>query len=151
MRRWSQILGAISASLGLLLTGNCIGFITIALPQLQNETDKEVKFCENLGSWFASVFWITGLFISPFGGILSGKFGRRKVMLCFVPFVLIGWILMSLAYNKIMIFLALMMISSFNWLYLSSIGVYISETVHPNLRSSLVILPVCFMASGKHY
>ena len=90
MRQWTQILGAISASLGLLLMGNCIGFMTIALPQLQSENDPEIKFSENLGSWLASVVWICGLCITPFGGLLSGKLGRRSVIIYFTPFVLIG-------------------------------------------------------------
>ena len=30
-----------------------------------------------------------------------------------------------------------------------SLGVYISETVHPSIRNSLVILPMCLMAFGQ--
>ena len=149
MRYWTQILGAIAASIGLLIIGNAVGFATIALPQLLEEPDPNLQMDENIGSWFASVLWICGLFISPFGGILSGKLGRRNVSLYFSPFVLLGWILMGVAYNKLMLFSARVITSSFGYLFVSSLGVYISETVHPSIRNSLVILPVCFMAFGQ--
>ena len=148
MRYWTQFLGAFAASLGLLIIGTALGFVTIALPQLQKETDLNVQLDENMGSWFASALWICGLFSSPFGGILSGKLGRRSIILYCTPFVLLGWVQMGLAYNKLMLFSARIITSAFSFLYLSSLGVYISETVHPSIRSSLVILPVCFMASG---
>ena len=148
MRYWTQFLGAIAASIGLLIIGTALGFATIALPQLLEETNLNVQMDENMGSWFASVLWICGLFSSPSGGILSGKLGRRSIILYCTPFVLLGWVLMGLAHNTFMLFSARIITASFSFLFLSSLGVYISETVHPSIRSSLVILPVCFMASG---
>ena len=122
MRYWTQILGAIAASIGFLAIGNAIGFATIALPQLAKEPDPNLQMDENLGSWFASVIWICGLFISPFGGILSGKLGRRNVCLYFTPFVLLGWILMGVSYNQWMLFSARIITSSFGYLFISSLG-----------------------------
>lgn len=149
MRYWTQILGAIASSIGLLTIGNVIGFATIALPQLQKEPDPNIHMDENLGSWFASVLWICGLFISPFGGILSGKLGQRNVCLYSTPFVLLGWIIVGASSTKSMIFMGRIITCSFGYFFISSLGVYISETTHPSIRNSLVVLPVCFMASGQ--
>ena len=149
MRYSTQILGAIASSTGMLIFGNSVGFATIALPQLLNESDPNVQMDQNLGSWFASILWICGLFLAPLGGILSGKLGRRTVILYFSPLVLLGWILMGVAYNHYMIFTARIITTSCVYIFVSSLGVYISETVEPSIRSTLVILPVCFVASGQ--
>ena len=149
MRYSTQILGAIASSTGMLIFGNSVGFATIALPQLLNESDPNVQMDQNLGSWFASILWICGLFLAPLGGILSGKLGRRTVILYFSPLVLLGWILMGVAYNNFMIFTARIITTSCVYIFVSSLGVYISETVEPSIRSTLVILPVCFVASGQ--
>ena len=149
MRYSTQILGAIASSSGMLIFGNSVGFATIALPQLLNEVDPNVQMDQHLGSWFASILWICGLFLAPLGGILSGKLGRRAVILYFSPLVLLGWILMGVAYNKYMIFTARIITTSCVYLFVPSLGVYISETVEPSIRSTLVILPVCFVASGQ--
>ena len=149
MRYSTQFLGAIASSTGMLIFGNSVGFATIALPQLLNESDPNVQMDQNLGSWFASILWICGLFLAPLGGILSGKLGRRTVILYFSPLVLLGWILMGVAYNHFMIFTARITTTSCVYIFVSSLGVYISETVEPSIRSTLVILPVCFVASGQ--
>ena len=150
MKKFSrQISGAVASSLGMLIFGNSVGFATIALPQLQAESDSNIQMDETLVSWFASTFWISGLFLAPLGGILAGKLGRRTVVIYFTPLVLLGWILMGVAYNKYMIFAGRIITTSFIYLYHSSIGVYISETAHPSIRNRLVILPPCFDASGQ--
>ena len=81
-----------------------LGFTTIALPQLKNETNIELMFDENESSWFASIFWIVGIFCSPIGGMLSGWLGRRKFVLIGTPFVLCGWLIIGFAQTKMMIF-----------------------------------------------
>ena len=47
-----------------------------------------------------------------------------------------------------MLFCGRILVSIAMQLHASSIYVYISETSHPNLRSSLVILPSLFVAAG---
>ena len=149
MRFWTQILGAVAASIGLLIIGNALGFATIAVPQLLEESDPNIQMDADLGSWFASIMWFCGLFISPFGGILSGKLGRRNVCLYFSPFYLLGWLLIGVSTTKSMLFMGRIITCCFGYLFISSLVVYISETAHPSIRNSLVILPVCFMASGQ--
>ena len=84
------------------------------------------------------------------GGIISSKIGRCKIIIFSVPFVLAGWLLISFAATKIMLFSGRILTCLFVSLYFTSTGVYISETVHPDIRGSLVILSPFFMASGNY-
>merc|ERR1711962_1345989 len=99
---------------------------------------------EYMGSWFATIFWICGIF-APTGGSLSSWLGRRKLILFSSPLVAIGWLIIGIAQNRAMIFIGRALASSAIHCYSSSVAVYISETAHPNIRASLVILPSTFI------
>ena len=148
MRYWTQILAAIGAGLGFLALGNAVGYATIALPQLSKEQNSSLQFSEDSGSWFASIQWICGFLFAPFGGALSGKLGRRKMILIFLPLVLIGWLIIGFAQNRLLLFLGRIITSAFTAFYTSSIGAFIAETAHPRIRERLVIIPPFFLGSG---
>ena len=93
MRHWTQIYGALGASLAFLALGNAVGYATIALPQLSKEADSNVRLTENAGSWFAAILWTCGFLFAPVGGALSGKLGRRRMVQMFLPLVLIGTVI----------------------------------------------------------
>ena len=82
-----------------------IGYPTKALPQLQSESNDEVKLTENEGSGFAAILTLSGVICSPLGGILSGKLGRKKIILFVAPIVASGWLIIALAQNKAMLFI----------------------------------------------
>ena len=84
--------------------GAIIAYTTIALPQWKNETNVELRFDDNESSLFASSFWMIGIICSPIGGVLSGWFGRRKLVLVATPLVICGWLIIGFAQNKIMLF-----------------------------------------------
>ena len=83
---------------------------------------------------YAALFCMCGIVFAPLGGYLSGCFGRRKSILSALPLVFTGWLMTALATDKIMLFLARGLMSSAIISIAPSIGTYISETVHPNLR-----------------
>ena len=103
---------------------------------MKNELNENLKLEDELRSWFAPTFHICAIIFMMPGGILSSKFGRRKIMLFTMPFIMAGWLLIGLAQNKIMIFSGRILSNSFSCLSCTSISVYISETVHPNIRGS---------------
>ena len=140
--------GSLVVCLASVSLGSSLGYPTKALPQLRNETNENVYLNEYQGSWFAAIFWIAGIIFCPLGGALSGWLGRRKIILLSTPLVSLGWLLIGVAENQAMLMLGRAVMSSAVSIYLSSIGVYISETVHPSIRASLVILPAFFMAFG---
>ena len=148
MRYLTQLLGSIGAGLGFLALGNAVGYATIALPKLTKEPNLSIRLNEDSGSWFAVVLWICGFLFAPFGGALSGKLGRRKMVLIFLPFVLAGWLIIGFAQNGFMLFLGRTTTAVFTAFYTSSIGVFIAETAHPSIRERLVIIPAFFLGSG---
>ena len=131
-----QIFSSLGVCFGHLVLGTLIGYPTIAIPQLKNELNENLKLEDELRSWFAPTFHICAIIFMMPGGILSSKFGRRKIMLFTMPFIMAGWLLIGLAQNKIMIFSGRILSNSFSCLSCTSISVYISETVHPNIRGS---------------
>ena len=88
-----------------------MGYPTSALPQLRNETNNEIKLEDKEGSLFASLFWMVGIFSAPFGGILSGWIGRRKLIIFAAPIVVCGWMVIGLAQNKEMLYAGRIMTS----------------------------------------
>ena len=111
--------------LGSLGYGATLGYPTRALPQLESEPGMEMD--EYMGSWFATIFWICGIF-APTGGSLSSWLGRRKLILFASPLVAIGWFIIGMAQNRAMLFIGRALASSAIHSYSSSVGVYISET-----------------------
>ena len=143
-----QIAGTLVVSLASVSLGTALGYPTKALPQMATETNLAVQLNQYEGSWFAALFWISGIVFSPLGGALSGHLGRKRVILVTSPLVALGWLVIGLATNKTMLYIGRAMTAIFLRLHMSSVGVYISETVHPKIRGTLVILPAFFMACG---
>jgi hypothetical protein len=94
------------------------------LPQFEAEENESVRLNENEGSWFAANFFIIGIFICPFGGVLSGYLGRKKTILLCTPFLWLGWLMLGLAHNKIMIFGGRSLTSFGICLIMPSVGKY---------------------------
>ena len=65
-----------------------------------------------------------------------------------MPFVILGWLLIALADSIYMLFVGRIIVCLFTCMIISSVGVYISETVHPDLRGSLGIMSPCLMSGG---
>ena len=54
---------------------------------------------------------MVGIFFAPFGGILSGWLGRRKLMIIAAPIVACGWMVIGLAQDKNMLYIGRIMTS----------------------------------------
>ena len=121
------------------ILGNIIGFPTIALPVLMknqtesNETsfmDQTVFLNEEEGSAFVYLYPLTGMIMCTIGGMLSGKYGRKTIILISAPLIGIGWLLIGLAQEKIMLFCGRLIVSIFALLYTSSVGRLLSNNIH---------------------
>ena len=89
-----------------------IGYVTTALPQLQNETDVNIQLDEDLGSWFVATFWISGIVTCTLGGWLGGYLGRRKTMILAAPVVLSGFAILGSAKSIAFLFLGRILVST---------------------------------------
>merc|ERR1719394_1200833 len=145
INKWTQISGTIVVSLAFLSLGTLIGYPTKALPELFKEENESVNLNEKEGSSFAAMLSLCGVIFSPLGGIFSGWLGRKNIILFTAPLVSCGWLIIALAQNKAMLFIGNILISAICTGQAATVMPYISETVHPSLRGSLVILPGIFM------
>lgn len=59
-----------------------------------------------------------------------------------------GWIMIGLAQNKMMLFAGRILSCAFGCLNFSTLSVYITEIVHPDIRGSMVVLGPLYLASG---
>ena len=89
-----------------------------------------------------------GMVLTILGGYVASKFGRRTMFLVSMPFIILGWLLTYFATDITMLFAGRIITCAFVCGYLSCVGVYISETAHPDIRGSLVIVSPLFLAGG---
>ena len=77
---------------------------------------------EELGSWFAAAYLLSGILMTPLGGYIGGLIGRRKIILLTHPGALIGWIITATSENIPMLFFGRMLTSISIYLHISSVG-----------------------------
>lgn len=111
-----------SVSISTFILGNLEGYATKALPQLQNDTNTNIRMDEDTGSWFASVFWITGIFACPLGGWLGDCIGRRKIIFLANPIIIAGLAILGSAQTKTTVFFGPILAKMFAELQSPNIG-----------------------------
>ena len=93
---FSQVVGALTASLVNASVGVLVGYAAIALPEL--------KLDKTQASWFASLDLFSCMIFAPVGGLLSGWLGRKKIMMGFSPLAVVGWVLIANQTTEWMLF-----------------------------------------------
>ena len=110
--------------------GTVGAYVTETLPQLQcvithndvmNETCKPV-LDEEAGSWFASLEFLTGVFLCPLGGFLSGKIGRRMTLIVTSPMLIVGFSILAASRNVALVFIGWILCTSCVNMNFSSAG-----------------------------
>ena len=145
---FSKVLSSIGVCFANLMFGTAIGYPTAALPQLEVEEDPQLVLDEQTRSWFAPTFNICLVIFMIPGGILCNKIGRRGIMLFAIPFIIVGWLLIGFALNRVMLFIGRIVVSAFTSMFMTAPGVYVSETTHPNIRASMVVMSPFFLSFG---
>ncbi|KAG5676724.1 hypothetical protein PVAND_006536 [Polypedilum vanderplanki] len=141
---YTQILAAIAVSMGSMVVGFASAYTSPALVSMQNTTITSFKVTEQEASWVGGIMPLAGLA----GGIAGGPFieylGRKNTILATaVPFI-VAWLLIAFA-NSIWMVLAGRALSGFCVGIASlSLPVYLGETVQPEVRGTLGLLPTAF-------
>ena len=106
--------------------GTVGAYVTETLPQLQcqlNHTDVfydcKPLLDEDSGSWWASLEFLSGVFLCPLGGILSGKIGRRMTLLVTTPLLIVGFSILAISRTTAFVFIG--------WILLCGIASIISS------------------------
>jgi len=107
-----QILAALAAVVGGFTLGNFLGFPSPCQPQLQNldgTADPKsmwyIALSDGEMSWVGALITLGSLFGGMTGGIFMDMLGRKTTLLVIsVPYIL-GWLLMVLTVNTIMLYI----------------------------------------------
>ncbi|XP_055319664.1 facilitated trehalose transporter Tret1-like isoform X2 [Sitodiplosis mosellana] len=145
---YSQVLAALSVSMGSLVVGFSSGYTSPALPSMQNPNvsnyHKVFDISEDQASWAGGIMPLAGLAGGIAGGPLIEFLGRKTTILATsVPFV-VAWLLIASAVEVWMV-LAGRALSGFCVGIASlSLPVYLGETVQAEVRGTLGLLPTAF-------
>ncbi|XP_047358591.1 facilitated trehalose transporter Tret1-like isoform X2 [Vespa velutina] len=144
-----QILAALTLSLGSLVVGYSTSYTSPALVSMQsNETEMTFEVTKQMGMWIGSIMPLSALFGGIAGGPFIEYFGRRNTILgTAVPFI-VAWVLIGLAQNIPMILIGRAICGFCVGITSLSLPVYLGETIQPEVRGSLGLLPTAFGNTG---
>ncbi|KAH8413855.1 hypothetical protein KR222_010139 [Zaprionus bogoriensis] len=141
---WTQVLAALSVSLGSLVVGFASAYTSPALVSMTNRNITSFEVTPQAASWVGGIMPLAGLA----GGIAGGPFieylGRRNTILATaVPFI-ISWLLIACAVNVAMVLAGRFLAGFCVGIASLSLPVYLGETVQPEVRGTLGLLPTAF-------
>ncbi|XP_023158440.1 facilitated trehalose transporter Tret1 isoform X2 [Ceratitis capitata] len=139
-----QVLAALSVSMGSLVVGFSSAYTSPALVSMTDRNYTSFEVTPQEASWVGGIMPLAGLA----GGISGGPFieylGRRNTILATaVPFI-ISWLLIACASNIAMILAGRTLAGFCVGIASLSLPVYLGETVQPEVRGSLGLLPTAF-------
>ncbi|XP_017020081.1 facilitated trehalose transporter Tret1 isoform X1 [Drosophila kikkawai] len=141
---WTQVLAALSVSLGSLVVGFVSAYTSPALVSMTNPNITDFTVTPQAASWVGGIMPLAGLA----GGIAGGPFieylGRRNTILATaVPFI-VSWLLIACAVNIAMVLAGRFLAGFCVGIASLSLPVYLGETVQPEVRGTLGLLPTAF-------
>ena len=136
----SQIRAAIAVSLGSLVVGFTSAWSSPAIASLQAE-GSSIPISDTEASWVGSLMPLAALVGGLTGGTALDKFGRKMTILSTsVPFIAAG--LMVTFSSSVYVIYAGRAVAGFCIGVMSlSLPVYLAETIHPEVRGRLGMLP----------
>uniref|UniRef100_U5EJ99 Facilitated trehalose transporter Tret1 n=1 Tax=Corethrella appendiculata TaxID=1370023 RepID=U5EJ99_9DIPT len=141
---FSQVLAALSVSLGSMVVGFSSAYTSPALVSMTDRNITSFDVTVQEASWVGGLMPLAGLAGGIIGGPLIEYLGRKNTILATaIPFI-ISWLLIACAVNVGMV-LAGRALSGFCVGVASlSLPVYLGETVQPEVRGTLGLLPTAF-------
>ncbi|CAL1687683.1 unnamed protein product [Lasius platythorax] len=144
----TQILAALSVSLGSMQIGYASSYTSPALVSMRDNTTTSFEVTKQMSMWIGSIMPLSALFGGVAGGPLIEYIGRRNTILV-TAFPFIGaWILISMAENVAMVLVG-RSLSGFGVGVASlALPVYLGETIQPEVRGTLGLMPTAFGNTG---
>lgn len=136
----TQVIASLSVSLGSMIVGFMSAYTATATASMESG-EAGITIDDEQASWIGSLMPLSALF----GGILGGTFiehlGRKHTILgTGLPFVL-SWLLIAFAQNVWMIYVGRAIGGFCVGIASLSLPVYLAETVQPEVRGTLGLLP----------
>ncbi|KAK0090903.1 hypothetical protein PV325_000069 [Microctonus aethiopoides] len=141
---FSQVLAALSVSLGSMVVGFSCSYTSPALVSMRNVNITSYEVDDQIASWIVSIMPLSALI----GGIAGGPFieylGRRNTILA-TAFPFIGaWLFIAMAPNIWLILIGRALSGFCVGIASLSLPVYLGETIQPEVRGTLGLLPTAF-------
>ncbi|XP_012278618.1 facilitated trehalose transporter Tret1 [Orussus abietinus] len=141
---YSQVLAAFSVSLGSMVVGFSLGYTSPALVSMRDRSITSFEITEQTGSWVGGIMPLSALFGGIAGGPSIEYFGRRNTILATAfPFIT-AWLLIAMAQNIEMLLIGRALSGFCVGIASLSLPVYLGETVQPEVRGMLGLLPTTF-------
>ncbi|XP_065087392.1 facilitated trehalose transporter Tret1 isoform X2 [Ochlerotatus camptorhynchus] len=141
---WTQVLAALSVSLGSMVVGFSSAYTSPALVSMKNRNITSFEVTDQSGSWVGGIMPLAGLVGGILGGPLIEYLGRKNTILATATPFIISWLLIACATHVAMVLVG-RALSGFSVGVASlSLPVYLGETVQPEVRGTLGLLPTAF-------
>ncbi|CAD7078271.1 unnamed protein product [Hermetia illucens] len=141
---YTQVLAALSVSLGSMVVGFSSAYTSPALVSMQDRNITSFDITEQEASWVGGLMPLAGLAGGIVGGPLIEYLGRKNTILATaVPFI-ISWLLIAAASNVSMVLSGRALSGFCVGVASLSLPVYLGETVQPEVRGTLGLLPTAF-------
>ncbi|KAJ8683565.1 hypothetical protein QAD02_019357 [Eretmocerus hayati] len=141
---WTQVLAAFSVSLGSMVVGFASSYTSPALTTMTNQTITPFVVTPDTGSWIGSIMPLSALFGGIAGGPLIEYVGRRNTILFTAFPFLFAWLMIGLAFDVSMVLFGRALSGFCVGVASLSLPVYLGETIQPEVRGSLGLLPTAF-------
>ncbi|CAB4063426.1 TRET1 [Lepeophtheirus salmonis] len=143
----SQIQASIAVSMGSMIVGYSSAWSSPAIASLM-EPGREIKVTSNEASWIGSLMPLAALIGGFIGGSLLEALGRKKTILSTaIPFIVAG-LIVSFAQDVYMIYAGRAITGFCIGIISLSLPVYLAETISPEVRGTLGLLPTSIGNAG---
>ncbi|SPP73539.1 facilitated trehalose transporter Tret1-like [Drosophila guanche] len=144
---WRQLLVAVSVSLCSFCTGFCGAYTSPALPSMKGK-DGKFLITPQQESWVGGLMPLACLVGGILGGLLIMYIGRKWTIMVTAPPFIIGWLLIGTATVIGMVLAGRAFCGLAVGLATMVLPVYLGETLHPQVRGSLGLMPTLLGNGG---
>ncbi|XP_022914749.1 facilitated trehalose transporter Tret1-2 homolog isoform X3 [Onthophagus taurus] len=141
---YSQILTAVSVS----IVSFVIGFVTAYTAPAQKGLEEDLGITNYEYSWLSGFMPLAALVGALIGGQLIEFIGRKWTIVATAVMFVISWILTALATNVYYMYIARAIVGLSVGIASLTLPVYLGETIQPEVRGILGLLPTAFGNMG---
>ncbi|XP_011152468.1 facilitated trehalose transporter Tret1 isoform X2 [Harpegnathos saltator] len=148
MRYATQVLAALSVSLGSMVIGYSSSYTSPGLVSMRDNSTASFEVTKQMGMWIGSLMPLSALFGGIAGGPCIEYLGRRNTILATaLPFIG-SWLLIALAQNVAMVLVGRALCGFSVGVASLSLPVYLGETIQTEVRGTLGLMPTAFGNAG---
>ncbi|XP_058803815.1 facilitated trehalose transporter Tret1-like [Phymastichus coffea] len=140
----TQVLAAFSVSIGSMVVGFASSYTSPALVTMKDNTTTSFLVDETTSSWIGSIMPLSALVGGIVGGPLIENVGRRNTILSLSAPFFLSWLLIGFARNVGMVLAGRSLGGFCVGVITLAMPVYLGETIQPEVRGTLGLLPTAF-------